>query len=463
MVADVLVELSHVFIDKTFTYKVSGPVKVGVRVEVPFGKQVLEGFVLRVYSDPLDNMDLKSIIRVIDDEPVLNEELLLLGKYIKDETLCSLMSAYQCLLPLAYKAKKKGSVSLKKDKYIRLSDVDLSSYKFNSVQQKIIDILLKDSIVLKKNLDMVSSSSVKTLINKGVLEVLEREVYRLVHDEVDKVSFSLNDEQREVLSSVLLDSYNTYLLYGVTGSGKTNVYMKLIKRVLDEGKCAIVLVPEISLTPQIIKRFTSCFSDIAVLHSGLSDGEKYDEYRKIREGKVNIVIGARSAIFAPLSKIGVIIVDEEHSSTYKQDNNPRYSAIDIAKWRAKYHNCPLILGSATASLESFARAQKGVYKLLTLKNRYNLNMPTVDIIDMNKEFKKSNGYFSERLISEIQSRIDKNEQVILFLNKRGYSSIVSCPSCGEVKKCPNCDISLTYHKSSNMLRCHYCGYAEKKR
>ena len=462
MVADVLVELSHVFIDKTFTYKISSPVEVGVRVEVPFGKQVLEGFVLRVYSDPLDNMNLKSIIRVIDDEPVLNEELLLLGKYIKDETLCSLMSAYQCMLPLAYKAKKKGSVSLKKDKYIRLSDVDLSSYKFNGVQQKIIDILLKDPIVLKKNLDMVSSSSVKTLINKGILEVEEREVYRLVHDDVDKVSFSLNDEQREVLSSVLLDSYNTYLLYGVTGSGKTNVYMKLIERVLDEGKCAIVLVPEISLTPQIIKRFTSCFSNIAVLHSGLSDGEKYDEYRKIREGKVNIVIGARSAIFAPLSKIGVIIVDEEHSSTYKQDNNPRYNAIDIAKWRAKYHNCPLILGSATPSLESFARAEKGVYKLLTLKNRYNLNMPTVDIIDMNKEFKKSNGYFSERLISEIQSRIDKNEQVILFLNKRGYSSIVSCPSCGEVKKCPNCDISLTYHKSSNMLRCHYCGYAEKK-
>ncbi len=461
MVADVLVELSHVFIDKTFTYKISSPVEVGVRVEVPFGKQVLEGFVLRVYPDPL-NIELKSIIRVIDSKPVLNEELLLLGKYIKDETLCSLMSAYQCVLPLAYKAKKKGSVSLKKDKYIKLSDIDLSSYKFNSVQQKIIDILLKDPIVLKKNLDMISSSSVKTLINKGIVEIVEREVYRLVHDDVDKVSFNLNDEQREVLSSILLNCYNTYLLYGVTGSGKTNVYMKLIKRVLDEGKCAIVLVPEISLTPQIIKRFTSCFSNIAVLHSGLSDGEKYDEYRKIREGKVNIVIGARSAIFAPLSNIGVIIVDEEHSSTYKQDNNPRYNAIDIAKYRAKYHNCPLVLGSATPSLESFARAEKGVYKLLTLKNRYNLNMPTVDIIDMNKEFKKSNGYFSERLISEIQSRIDKNEQVILFLNKRGYSSIVSCPSCGEVKKCPNCDISLTYHKSSNMLRCHYCGYAEKK-
>ena len=461
MVADVLVELSHVFIDKTFTYKISSPVEVGVRVEVPFGKQVLEGFVLRVYPDPL-NIELKSIIRVIDSKPVLNEELLLLGKYIKDETLCSLMSAYQCVLPLAYKAKKKGSVSLKKDKYIKLSDIDLSSYKFNSVQQKIIDILLKDPIVLKKNLDMISSSSVKTLINKGIVEIVEREVYRLVHDDVDKVSFDLNDEQREVLSSILLNCYNTYLLYGVTGSGKTNVYMKLIKRVLDEGKCAIVLVPEISLTPQIIKRFTSCFSNIAVLHSGLSDGEKYDEYRKIREGKVNIVIGARSAIFAPLSNIGVIIVDEEHSSTYKQDNNPRYNAIDIAKYRAKYHNCPLVLGSATPSLESFARAEKGVYKLLTLKNRYNLNMPTVDIIDMNKEFKKSNGYFSERLISEIQSRIDKNEQVILFLNKRGYSSIVSCPSCGEVKKCPNCDISLTYHKSSNMLRCHYCGYAEKK-
>lgn len=461
MVADVLVELSHIFIDKTFTYKAPDSIKVGVRVEVPFGKQVLEGFVLKVYPNNND-MDLKSIIRVIDDIPVLNEELLLLGEYIKDETLCSLMSAYQCMLPLAYKAKKKSNVSLKKDKYIRLNDVDLSVYKFNDSQQKIIDILLKDKIVLKKYLDMVSSSSVKTLINKGILSLEEQEVYRVVYDDVDKTSFTLNEEQNSVLSNILLNTYNTYLLYGVTGSGKTNVYMKLIKRVVDEGKCAIVLVPEISLTPQIIKRFTSCFENIAVLHSGLSNGEKYDEYRKIREGKVNIVIGARSAIFAPLSNIGAIIIDEEHSSTYKQDNNPRYNAIDIAKHRAKYHNCPLVLGSATPSLESFARAQKGVYKLLCLKNRYNSNMPSVDIIDMNKEFKKSNSYFSNKLISEIQSKVDLGEQVILFLNKRGYSSIVSCPSCGEVMKCPNCDISLTYHKSSNMLRCHYCGYASKK-
>ena len=240
--------------------------------------------------------------------------------------------------------------------------------------------------------------------------------------------------------------------------------MKVIEDVIKNNKTAILLVPEISLTPQIIKRFTSYFSNIAVLHSGLSDGEKYDEWRKINEGKVNIVIGARSAIFAPLKNIGVIIIDEEHSQTYKQENNPRYNAIDIAKERCKYHNCPLILGSATPSLESFARAKKNVYKLLELKNRYNNNtMPKVEIIDMNKEFKKASGYFSNTLIDQIKETLERKEQVILFLNRRGYSSFLTCSSCGYVEKCPNCDISLTYHKSSNMLRCHYCGYATKRK
>ena len=238
--------------------------------------------------------------------------------------------------------------------------------------------------------------------------------------------------------------------------------MKLIEEVINIGKTAIFLVPEISLTPQIINRFTSYFDKIAVLHSKLSDSEKYDEWRKINEGKVNIVIGARSAVFAPLKNIGIIIIDEEHTQSYKQENTPRYSAIDIAKWRIKYHKCPLILGSATPTIESYTFAKKGDYTLLELNNRYNGKNPEIEIIDMNKEFRKSNDYFSNTLIKEIKETIKKDEQVILFLNKRGYSSVVTCKNCGTTEKCPNCDIAMTYHKSSNMLRCHYCGYAKRK-
>ena len=466
MVCDVIVELAHVFIDKTFTYKVPDSftyLKVGMRVRVPFGKQELEGFVLKIYFSEME--DLKDIISVVDTYPVLNDELIELGRYVKDTTLCSLMCAYQSMLPLALKAKNKVNLNKKYDKYIRLNlDIDISGFKFNEKQSKIIELLKKDEIIKKEYLDIISSSSVKTLIGKNILLLEEREVYRLKYENKENTSFNLNDEQGNVYEKIIsnLGVSKTFLLYGITGSGKTNVYMKVIEKVINEGKTAIVLVPEISLTPQIISRFTSNFKSIAVLHSGLSDGEKYDEWRKIREGKVNIVVGARSAIFAPFDNVGVIIIDEEHSTTYKQDNNPRYNAIDIAKWRSKYNNCPLILGSATPLIDDFARAKKGVYELLTLNKRYNNMLPDIKIVDMNKEFKKSNGYLSNTLIKEIQNKISNDEQIILFLNRRGYSSTVTCKSCGYTEKCPNCDISLTYHKTSNMLRCHYCGYAKKK-
>jgi len=255
----------------------------------------------------------------------------------------------------------------------------------------------------------------------------------------------------------------TYLLYGVTGSGKTEVYMSIIDNVINNNKTAIMLVPEISLTPQIVDRFVNRFGDnVAILHSGLSDSERYDEYRKIKEGKVKIVVGARSAIFAPFKNIGVIIIDEEHTSTYKQENHPRYHARDIAILRSKYHNCPVVLGSATPSLESFARANNKNYELLTLTKRANnMVLPKVTIVDMKNEVKNGNFTFSKILSDKIREKIEKNEQVILLLNRRGYSTLIRCSKCGEVEKCPRCDISLTYHKSSNSLRCHYCSYTKK--
>lgn len=473
MVCECLVELEHVFIDKTFTYKINKEqlplLKVGMRVVVPFGKQTLEGFVLKIYENKdvsLENK-LKEIISIVDTYPILNEELLTLGKYISKTTLCSLMTSYQAMLPKALKAKKKVNMTPKYDTYICINyGMYNNDIKFNASQEKILELLKENKKVKKEVLNKISVSSVNTLLKKNILLEEKEENYRYNLINEEKIKFNLNEEQQKVYKEIFnsINTNETFLLYGVTGSGKTNVYMKVIEDVIKNNKTAILLVPEISLTPQIIKRFTSYFSNIAVLHSGLSDGEKYDEWRKINEGKVNIVIGARSAIFAPLKNIGVIIIDEEHSQTYKQENNPRYNAIDIAKERCKYHNCPLILGSATPSLESFARAKKNVYKLLELKNRYNNNtMPKVEIIDMNKEFKKASGYFSNTLIDQIKETLERKEQVILFLNRRGYSSFLTCSSCGYVEECPNCDISLTYHKSSNMLRCHYCGYATKRK
>lgn len=470
MVANVLVELSNRNIDKCFTYRVPKEletlIKVGIRVEVPFGKQYLEGFVLGL-DDDIEDMELKDIKRLIDDEVILNEELLELGKYIKDTTLCTLISAYQVMLPKALKAKNKSNINKSYDKYIELNiDLkDLDNYKFNEKQQQIINEVISSNNK-KEYLNSISTSSLKTLISKEILKEVLVERYRLNNNTfTDYPKHELNQEQQQAVDKVLTDLENndTYLLHGVTGSGKTEVYMEIIERMLQEGKTAIVLVPEISLTPQMVGRFSARFKEnIAILHSRLSDGEKYDEYRKIARGEVSIVIGARSAIFAPLKNIGVIIIDEEHTSTYKQESTPKYNAIDVAIERSKTHKAKVVLGSATPSLESYAKVIAKKYKLIELKNRANKKeLPNILIVDMNKESQRGS-YFSKILIDNINDRLSKNEQIILLLNRRGYASFVTCSNCGYVSKCPNCDITLTYHKTSDMERCHYCGYATKR-
>lgn len=467
MVVGVLVELSNKNIDKVFDYLVPlesvEKIKIGVRVEVPFGRQVLEGFVLEIKSNDSDR-ELKSILGVKDQDVVLNEELLSLGKKMQEMTLATLISCYQVMLPKALKAKQGRVINKKYDCFYYLNNIDLSGIKFNESQEKIIELCRQKDKVLKKDLVEISESSLKTLIKKNVLVEEKCEHYRLNYDGDITLKKTLTDDQQRVVDSVELLSNDTYLLYGVTGSGKTEVYMELIEKVLGMGKTSIVLVPEISLTPQMVKRFQSRFGDkIAALHSALSDGEKYDEWRRIVRGEASIVIGARSAIFAPLTNIGLVIIDEEHSDSYKQsDSNPKYSAKDIAILRGEYYNCPVIMGSATPSLEVMARANKGVYKLLNLPKRVNgKELPVVRIIDMNEKIRSSKGHFSKDLIEAISDKLSRGEQVILFLNRRGYSSFVTCKNCGYTFKCPNCDISLTYHKSSNTLRCHYCGYGTK--
>lgn len=469
MYAKVIIEYGAKAVDREFTYIVpdnlKDKIKIGHRVLVPFNNRDIEGFVLDISNKYNDNYELKEIISLCDDKPILNKEMLYLGDEIQKNILCSKISIYQAMLPKALKASKSTFIGIKRNRYmvLNVSYMDANKYieecKYDS-QIKIIEKLITDEKILVNNL----SSSVNTLVKNGIVKFVYEEVNRYVSHMSGKYhKVELNEMQQEVVDNVDIDKHDTYLLYGITGSGKTEVYMELIDRVINKGKTAIMLVPEISLTPQIVDRFVTRFGeDVAILHSGLSDYEKYDEYRKIMNGKVKIVVGARSAIFAPLNDVGIIVIDEEHSTTYKQDNNPRYHARDVAILRGKYHNAPVILGSATPSLESFARANKGVYKLLTLTKRAGGGqLPKVKLIDMKNEVKKGNFILSKELTDKIKEKISKGEQVILLLNRRGYSSMLTCRDCGNVLKCPNCDISLTYHKSSNTNRCHYCNYSVK--
>ena len=462
----VLVELSAFNIDKTFTYLVpdnlKSQIKVGIRVLVPFGFQKLEGFVLEISDEASNDYEIKEIISVVDSEVILTDELLKLGKKISDETLSTLISAYQAMLPKALKAKNGSKVNIKYQKIVQIDNLNMV---LSSKQQEIIDKINERGYGIYPELKKINAS-VDTLIKKGILKVMEVEEYRKIdYTKMNYQVHKLNDEQTKVFNKIndSLNTYKPFLLHGITGSGKTEIYMELIDKVVKNGKTALLLVPEITLTNQILQRMQSRFTDIAVLHSGLSDGERYDEYRKIKRGEAKIVIGARSSIFAPLSNIGIIIIDECHTDSYRQDVMPKYDAIEVAKERCMYHNCPLLLGSATPTVDMYARASKGLYELLTLNKRAgNAKVPKVTICDMTKEEKIKNTTFSKMLVNEINQRLDNKEQIILLQNRRGYSSMLMCPDCGYTMKCPNCDISLTYHKGKDLMRCHYCGYATKK-
>ncbi len=315
-----------------------------------------------------------------------------------------------------------------------------------------------------------TSASLKPLINDGVLKEFDQEVFRDPYQDREferTTPFELTEEQAEAIGPILKtidrEQHDTFLLHGVTGSGKTEVYLQSIQKVMDKGEEAIMLVPEIALTPQMVERFKGRFgSKVAVLHSALSAGEKYDEWRKIQRKEVQVVVGARSAIFAPFSNIGLIIIDEEHETSYKQEDRTRYHARDVAIERAKRHHCPVVLGSATPALESYARAAKGNYQLLTLSKRMNdATMPDVEIVDMREELHEGNrSMFSRMLKEKIEDRLAKGEQAVLFLNRRGYSTFVMCRDCGHVSECPHCDIALTFHKRQNRLKCHYCSHEE---
>ena len=470
MYANVIIEYGVKALNKTFIYKIpeelKDKIKVGMKVYVPFGKMEVFGFVMEIVNSNDTEYDAKEIIRIDNEELVLSKELMDVGKYLSSITLCTLITAYQTMLPSSLKIKKQEHNYDKFDEYLVLTDKlkameYICKYPRRMAQIKAINNILE---VGKLNKKEVSSEIVKALEENGIITIEKVSKYRINKGSDEIVKKTLTEDQERVYKSVDFNKYDTYLLYGVTGSGKTEVYIKWIEKCISEGKTAIMLVPEISLTTQIAKRFYEAFgSDVAIFHSSLSEGEKYDEYLKILRGEVHVVVGTRSAIFVPLKNLGIIIIDEEDSSSYKQDNNPRYHVRDMAIYRGKYNNIPVVLGSATPTLESKARADKGVYKLLKLSNRVgNAKLPIIHVIDMEGEMKKRNLIFSDFLQNKIREKLSRKEQVILLLNRRGFSTFITCSNCGYTYKCPSCDITLTFHKSTNNLICHYCGYQKKK-
>ena len=465
MYAEVLIQYGAKVLDKTFTYHIPSNINVvvGNKVKVEFAKKQIYGIVINIKNNT-DLENVNEIIEVINPKIHLTNELIELGKYLSKECFCTLIKSYQTMFPTSLKVKNIKSNYNKYDEYLELNTSKekvleyIDKNKRSKAKIEILKRLLNGETINKSDI----KSAYKGLIDEEIIKIRKVRKFRINTNINTKKEYALTPEQNNIIDNVDLLSNKVHLLYGVTGSGKTVIYIDLIKKVLKMNKGAIMLVPEISLTTQMVNRLYNSFgSDIAILHSGLSDGEKYDEYTKINDGLVHVVVGTRSAIFAPLNNIGLIIIDEEHSTTYKQETSPRYNAIDIAKWRCNFNNAPLILGSATPSLESYARGEKDVYKLLTLDKRVgNISLPTLKLVDMREEMKKRNMLFSDELKINIINTLNKHEQVMILLNRRGYSTFVSCQSCGYTYKCPHCEITLTYHKNSNNLRCHYCGYTK---
>ncbi len=484
--AGVIINRLALNIDKIFDYEVPDDlidkVTIGSHVFVPFGrgKKLVDGYVLSLKSETDFNGEVKKITSLVTDEPLFDEELLGIATHIKNTCFCSYISAIKTILPPGSTAKRKAN-----DKFIRGSVLNLPYDEAFEVlenlrlrapkQAQILELLIQNDFVADSDITFLTGASyaaIKALKNKEFIktQIIESPRMPLDYDKIEPTaSPKLNSEQQNaveiITSTVNSNTRGTFLLHGITGSGKTEVFLNCIENALKSGKTAIVLVPEISLTPQMVKRFVSRFGKkIAVLHSALSLGERADEYKRIKRGEATVVVGARSAIFAPLKNIGVIVIDEEHSPSYKAENAPTYHARDVAHFRATKNNCVCILASATPSLESYYLAKSGTYKLLSLSHRATgATLPEITISDMRNELKSGNrSCIGRTLLGEILKNKENNEQTILFLNRRGFSTFVSCRSCGHVIKCKNCDITLTYHKSRNTLNCHYCGYTIKK-
>lgn len=468
MIAEVIVDIIASDVDKVFDYAIGDlNVTVGSRVCVPFANRNIEGFVIKIktQSDFPQNK-IKNIIDVLDDFTVLTDETLKLAEYISEKYKVTKASAIRLFLPSEM---RRGRVSEKMVEFATINpefDVQtiLSSIRKGSNSQiaAINELNKKQRMRITQLRSQFGQSAIKSLISKQYILLEKVRVCRLPYSEmlsVDK-NISLMPSQRNAIQSIANTDKTVTLLHGVTGSGKTEVYLELIKQAIEQGKTAIMLVPEISLTPQMLTQLRGRFNELcAILHSGLSAGERLDEWWRLRSGEAKIAIGARSAIFAPIENIGIIIIDEEHDGSYESETSPRYSTLDVALQRANANNCKLVLGSATPSIESYTNAINHVYNLVEMPERINKKpLPEVIVADMRQEIRRGNNTcFSSALKEELENTLKSGNQAIIFLNRRGYSQQVICRECGYVAKCASCDVSLNYHRAGDLLKCHYCG------
>lgn len=484
-VARLAVAVATYHIDKPYDYripdKLTGKITPGIRVAIPFGKgnRKSEGLVLSVAKDTGEKQ-LKFIESALDETPVLSQEHMKLALWMSERFFCTVYDAAKAMLPAGMWFK--DGVRRSNDKTVTTAILDIPAEEALIIaaqkkrkapmQAAVLELLSQIGCAAVKEILYFTGASravIKALEKSGAILLEQSEVFRRpdIKADTNQAKIVLNDEQQSVFNGLkaLLDKNQpeAALLYGVTGSGKTSVYIKLIEEALNKGRDAIVLVPEIALTPQLISTFSFYFGDnIAVLHSALGVGERYDEWKRIRSGAVHVVVGTRSAVFAPVNHLGLLIIDEEQEHTYKSENKPRYHARDIAKYRCVGDGALLLLGSATPSVESMHSAEIGKYSLFRLQNRFNeKDLPSVIITDMKKELKNGNGgTISSILLEEIKDNLERGEQSILFLNRRGAHTLIACGECGYTFKCPRCSVSVTYHTANRRLMCHYCGYSE---
>jgi len=467
LIAEIIVDVMSSEVDRVFDYDIPSSLSdlsVGYRVLVPFGNRKIEGYVVGVKETtdcPKDK--LKSVISKLDDFPLIKPELISLMHYMKDKLYLRLLDGIRLAVPTQVRSGIKDKIL--REVILAEDNIVLEYLSKLSKRNKNAPLIIEQvknlgKVQYTKLSSKYGNQSVNKLIEDGILIEVKSKVNRLKHEDKQDNLVSLTDLQNKAVNEILNSKNKPILLFGVTGSGKTEVYMHVINKVLSEGKTALMLVPEISLTPQMARVFNARFGkNVAVLHSALSMGEKHDEWFRIYNGEARIVVGARSGIFAPLENIGVIIIDEEHDGSYLSDSNPRYFTHDIAEYRAAYNKCPLVLGSATPAIETFYKAKSGEYNLVEMPIRVNNKpMPPIEIVDMCNEFRSGNNtMLSATLIDELHKTINDNNQAILFINRRGFSSYLMCRECSYIPKCTDCDANLVFHKSENVLKCHFCG------
>lgn len=483
MIAEVIINSNVKNLNRTFDYNIpfemEEKVNIGSRVLVKFGniKKLEEGFVVNIKES--SEFEVKDI-SAVEEKDFIDTPKVELAKWMAHRYFCNISDCIKLMLPPGtgtkevqkrVKEKSLNSVRLLKNEIQINEDIENKMLK-SEKQIKVLKFLLDNDDVLITDLEAlteVSKAIIKTLEKNGYVEIYEKQIERnpFLHKVIQRnTNLNLTDEQQHAYNMVenAIDDYmnSEFLLYGVTGSGKTEVYLQLINKVLNEGKSSIMLVPEISLTPQTVDRFIARFGqdNIAVLHSKLSVGERYDQWYKIKSGKAKIVIGARSAMFAPVNDLGIIIIDEEHDSSYKSEMSPRYNVKDVARYLGKKYDIPIVYGSATPDMDTYYRALKGDVELLELTKRANnSSLPNVEVVDLKQELANGNrSMISRKLYEAIEKNLQAKKQTILFLNRRGYSTFIMCRDCGYTAKCKNCNITMTYHIKQNKLKCHYCGY-----